>query len=182
MKCCLGVLLISLLAVSVFAQESSKYLQVERLMISGYAFKMLKDSTKIEQIGGDSVSLNKVNQSRDSSTTRQIPPTQSQLEDRQHNNYDFEREAKAPNNQYISLVLENLCDKEIKSVSFQLHLSQNGKKYFERNFRIKRRVMPGDNLYFRERFFSDKDLSKPNIEKEIIIKNIEFADGTKLKF
>ena len=181
MRFVLGILFFALLTVSAFAQDSSKYLKVEKIYLSGKTFQMMNNSSKFEQIGGDSLAMDSVNRFRDSTTTRQLPQRESQLEDRQFNNYDFERAAKAVDNQYIIVAFNNLSGKEIKSVTFQMRLTLKNKSFFERNFKLKPRQTRNDAFYVRENFFSTTDLFKPNSEKEIIIKNIEFADGTKLK-
>ena len=182
MKYCFSLLLIALFVISAFAQDSSKYLKVEKIFFSGKAFQMMKDSTKITEIGGDSVQINKSISYRDSTTTRQIVPTESQLEDRQHNNLDFERTAKVADNQYLSFSFINLSGKEIKSISFQFRLTENGKKFFERNIKATPHLMLNGNFYVSEKFFSTKDLSNQKSIKEIIIKSIQFTDGTKLSF
>lgn len=182
MRYFVSLIIIGLLVVSSFAQDSDKYLKVERVFISGKSFKMMQDSNKMMAIGGDDVPINRNSSIRDYRTTRQIQPNESQLEDRQHNNYDFERAAKADDNQSILVIFNNLSGKEIKSVAFQILFTENGKKYFERNIKDKPRFNNNSRFSLSERFFSTKNLSKQNVEKEIIIKGIEFTDGTKLKF
>lgn len=182
MRFVLSVLFFAFLTVSAFGQESGKYLKVERIYLSGKTFQMMNNSSKLEQIGGDSVAMDSINRSRDSTTTRQLPQRESQLEDRQFNNYDFERAAKTVDNQYINVSFHNLSGKEVKSVTFQMRLTLKGKSFFERNFKVKALQMQNGDFYVRDSFFSTTDLFKPNSEKEIVIKNIEFADGTKLKF
>lgn len=179
MRFSLSMLFVAFLALSAIAQESSKYLKVERVDISGKAFQMLKTPANNTEVGGDSLPIDRVSRFRDSTTSRHIPPTESQLEDRQFRNYNLERIA---DNHYISINFSNLTDKEVKWISFQLHVSEKGKSVYKGNFKLKPRSPSGRRLFARESFFSVDNLSKPDSKKEIIIKRIEFADGTKLKF
>lgn len=182
MRFVFSVLLFALLAVSALAQDSSKFLKVEGINFYGNDFSMMKNSAKTNEIGGDSTSPSKTPAYRDSTTTKQISPTESQLEDRNFNNYSSETSAKVSDNQNLSVLFTNLSGKEIKSVTFLFRLSQNGKKVLDRNVKGKPRLLPDGKFYLSERFFSAKNFAKLNAEKEVFIKRIEFADGTKLKF
>lgn len=182
MRFLLSVALFALLAVSAFAQDSSKYLKVDNINFYGNDFSMMKNSAKTNEIGGDSTSPNKSPAFRDSTTTKQISPTESQLEDRNFNNYSSETSAKVSNNQYLSVRFTNLSGKAVKSVTFLFRLSQNGKKVLEKNVKGTPRLLPDGKFYLSENYFSSKNFAKLNAEKEVFIKRIEFADGTKLKF
>jgi hypothetical protein len=182
MKLIFGLLFILAFVFPTLAQNSNSYLKIEQTIVSGKVFNMLQNPLGVEEIGGDKQPI--YNNYRDSKTTKQIPPTESQLEDRQYSNLAFETQARTSNNQYISVSFENLSGKKIKSVSINFILKENGKNVFQRKIDSQARLLPNGKIYVSESFFSSKNIGElsKNAEKEIIIENISFADGTKVKF
>lgn len=166
MRYFVSLIIIGLFVVSSFAQDTSTFLRVERVSIYSTTFDMVNETSKGPKL----------------SDYKFTPPTESELEDRKFSSIDTQ----IKNNQHLSVSFSNLSGKNIKSVSFVLLLSENGKKYFEKKVKDKPRITKIGSLYntfyISEGFFSTKKLSNPNLKKEIIIRGIEFTDGTKLKF
>ncbi|MCU0239296.1 MAG: hypothetical protein MUC29_07630 [Pyrinomonadaceae bacterium] len=181
MRLFLGFLCISVFSLSIFAQNSSNYLKVQDITVSSTDSKK-KNLLNADEIGGDKQPAR--GNYRDSKTTKQIPPTESQLEDRQDNFTNFQTNYSVSNNQYIGVLLENLSGKEIKKISLKFILKQNGQQIYERKFSKQPRFARNGKFYVSESYFAEKNLANlsKNAEKEIIIESISFTDGTKVKF
>ena len=162
MKYCLAFIFIGLFATLGFAQHSSNFLEIKQINIFSSEFQVLKSSNAIEK------------------NINRTPPTESQFEDRQSNSVS----KLESDNQSISVFFKSLTDRKIKSVSFLFRLTQNDKKIFERNINDKPHYFSDTDFSIRDRFFAVENLSFSNINtvREVIIKQIVFEDGKKIKF
>lgn len=162
MKYFVSLVFVLLFSISGFAQGSNKYLQILDIHI----YSQLNQSPASSQ--------------NNEFPIRREPPTEAELE-----NVKFVT-SRSPisDNQSISVLFMNLGDKDIKSVTFLLRITNKGKKVIQEECKSKARWQLNGRFFVSDRFFSNKDLSdnNPNLNREIIIKRIEFVDGTKLKF
>lgn len=84
----------------------------------------------------------------------------------------------------LSIMFKNLTQKKIRSVSFIFRATLDGKKFFERNVKNKSGRSKDSYFIINESFLSvlNQSVKHPKLVREVIIKQVVFEDGQKIKF